>query len=145
MSKIVWRNPCRYCITKALCRSACSDLRNNIEYNEFVFYISISILTGILDLIVIKLSFMFINPVYVWSAIGLLLLTLYSYIGWDIKKDIHGFMKMAWYEKVLILSLAPILFPAVWISSKINLDDIIVYFNYRYNEKLNPRRKVNNE
>jgi len=134
LKNVKFSNPCKYCLTRPVCRKKCDDLKNHMDTNEVTF--CITILLMIIGIVVASI-------IVTWNIfilrISLLISVMLSY-AFSIKYFLENEADKDILEKKLELSvvllISPWGFTTAYLMDKFDLDKYVDKFSKRYADHL---------
>ena len=136
----VFRNPCKYCLTKPICKNKCKELGD--YHNTMITCLHMILAVTFLTLFVITTSFIWqISDMKVKLII---LMCLYVVVyGMALKliyidEEINIDDGMNFIQQGVVLLISPFIFASMFSTHHIEKTEYTDAFIYRYNKKLNP-------
>ena len=132
-------NPCKYCLSRPVCRTTCDDFEKyGVRVHDTLF------ISYMIVLAIVLLSFMIgcywvLPNNYIHGILTVIVLYGYYHAAKEIKND-KDFPTYKWWQKTLLWVFGPFLLLTGITWDKIPIDKPIEDFIYKHIKRLQPER-----
>lgn len=135
MSKIIFKHPCRYCLSRPICNEICDKFRKyHVWFSDFAVWGYI-IFAALLFISIFSLLYIFIPTPYNKIVGTLIIIGCYSVLIAEMIGT-AGLDGMDFWEKVLTWTIGPILVIIGLTYHRLSIEDVTENFIYRYIKRL---------
>jgi len=141
--KDIFKNPCKYCLTKPICKRKCKELGNYhntmIDCLLMILALTFIVSTILSTYLIWNISDMKIKVIILISLYTIIYGVAFKHTVINEQIDFEEGMNFIYIG--FLLSLSPYILASMFIVHHIEKTEITDLFVYRYNKKLNPFEK----
>jgi len=134
--KIILFNPCKTCLTRAVCKNKCDDIDNHYTTMACMMF-SITIFAVFVSVIILYLYLWNIfDNIIIKTILILTIFPMYKETIKEIKADKDGFGELNLFTKIFVLIISPSGFLVMWFFDKIHFDKHMNKHIFRFKPNL---------
>lgn len=132
--EVTFVNPCKYCLTKAICQRRCRDLTNYIDTNEVTFCITVMLI--MMSIVIASIILSWDISLLRYTLLISIMLSYFFSIRYFIVNEADQDIMNKKYELMLVLAISPWGITISYLIEKFNIDTYIDAFSKRHAKHL---------